>query len=129
VGAIDRRRYIADVKAEWHKMWERRLEDDEIAEAIADKDYALLFVEKGLVLFASRACRPPRLEEILKAHGLRDTLVDSPPSIGGWGRFIRTTLSSQMPRRPKAAKPEAVDPRSSLQLKKGGRGWLHAGAV
>ncbi len=122
----EQRRWIAEVKAEWHEMWERRLEDEERAEGIADKDYSLLFVEKGLVIYATRACRPPRLDEILGAHGVEDAVVRAPPpSVGGWRKFMKTVLSRQIVRRPPVVKLEAVDRGASLQLKKGGRGWLH----
>lgn len=121
----DQQRYIASVKAEWAEMWNRRLEDDERAEGIADRDYALLFVEKGLVIFATRACRPPRLEEILNKHGIEERTLRPPPTTGGWHKFAKITLNRQTIRKA-SAKPQAADRRGRLQLKKHGRGWLHS---
>jgi hypothetical protein len=109
-------------------MWQRRLEDKERAEGIADRDYAMLQVERGLVVSATRNYQPPTLEKILRHWGLdpeHDMRIGSGQP--GWGAFIRAKLRKQ--NQTKIARIQvAVEAsrRNTLQRKKMGRGWLHS---
>ena len=48
------------------------------------------------------------------------------PSVGGWGKFIRTELKKVIGwRKRRFDHHEEANERRSQQLKKGGRGWLH----
>ncbi|MEM3046649.1 MAG: hypothetical protein QW057_06140, partial [Candidatus Bathyarchaeia archaeon] len=93
-----------------------------------DKDYAILQVERGLIVSATRDYQPPTLEKVLRYWGLdvRDDLCLSSER-AGWGFFIRQTL-----RRRHSAKTghvealNTVSRRNTLQRKKAGRGWLHS---
>jgi len=109
-------------------MWRYRIDDRARAEGIADKDYSLLFVDRGTVIIATRKFKPPNFLEILQRHGLLsfDDPVPPSPFVGGWGKFIRTFLK----RRNDAKKRLIQDSlktrqKKKQQLKKGGRGWLH----
>jgi hypothetical protein len=118
---------VDDVKVEWKMLWRSRIDDKVRAEGIASKDYSLLFVERGTVIVATRDFKPMSLKEILFSHKILNVerVVSPHPSVGGWGKFARTVLNKQR----RARKWEKPLPRRNckkkLQLKKGGRGWLH----
>jgi hypothetical protein len=118
---------IDDVKVEWKMLWHSRIDDKVRAEGIANKDYSLLFVERGTVIVATRDFKPLNLKEILCSHKILNVerVVSPHPSIGGWGKFARTVLNKQRRVR-KWEKPlPRRNSKKKLQLKKGGRGWLH----
>ena len=98
------------------------------AEGIASTDYSTLFVEKGMIIFATRNFRMLNFREILEQHKVADVdrLVSPVPSVGGWGKFIRTFVAGQKPRgRVRRSVQYEVEAKEKQQLKKGGRGWLH----
>ena len=118
---------VEDVKVEWRLLWRDRIDDKVRAEGIANRDYSLLFVDRGTVIVATRDFKPLNFKEILRLHGVQDTkrFVPPPPSVGGWGKFARTVLNRQKRfRRWKKSAPDRKREKN-LQLKKGGRGWLH----
>ncbi|MGQ9640603.1 MAG: hypothetical protein ACUVUF_00575 [Candidatus Bathycorpusculaceae bacterium] len=109
-------------------MWWERIDDKVRAEGIADKDYGRLFVEKGTVIFATRRFRMLSFREILQLHGVVDVdrVVGPHPSVGGWGKFIRTVIANQQHSKRKRRALEYFEgEKKKQQLKKGGRGWLH----
>ena len=118
---------VDEVKEEWKLLWVSRIDDKVRAEGIANRDYQLLFVERGTVIFATRGFRPLDFKEILGLHKIRDVerVVGPPPSVGGWAKFARTVLNKQK----RARRMREPMPRRNRvkdqQLKKGGRGWLH----
>jgi hypothetical protein len=88
----------------------------------------MLFVEKGTVIFATRKFKMLSFREILDLHGIGNVerFIPPSPSVGGWGKFIRTMIVGQKPsRRVKRAQQFVKDEKKRQQLKKGGRGWLH----
>jgi hypothetical protein len=118
---------VEDVRVEWRLLWRDRVDDRVRAECIANRDYSLLFVERGRVVFATRDFKPLNFKEILCLHRVENVerFVSSPPSVGGWGKFARTVLSKQKrARKWKVTKSVPCRKRKNLQLKKGGRGWL-----
>jgi len=118
---------VDDVKVEWKMLWRSRIDDKVRAEGIASQDYSLLFVERGTVIVATRDFKPMSLKEILFSYKILNVerVVSPHPSVGGWGKFARTVLNKQK----RVRKWEKPLPRRNrkkkLQLKKGGRGWLH----
>jgi len=124
----DWKEFVHKLKTQWKSLWRTRINDKLRAEGIASQDYSLLFVERGEVIIATRDYKPPNFMEILQQHNPPDIhrLVPPPPSVGGWGKFIRTVLRGQREftkrGRPVPRKPT---PPPGQQLKKGGRGWLH----
>jgi hypothetical protein len=119
---------VEDVRVEWRLLWRDRIDDRVRAEGIANREYLLLFVERGTVIVATRDFKPLNFKEILCLHGVQDVerLVPPPPSLGGWGKFARTVLNKQKrARKWKVTESVPRRKRKSLQLKKGGRGWLH----
>lgn len=118
---------VDDVKVAWKLLWLSRIDDKVRAEGIASQDYSLLFVERGTVIVATRDFKSLSLKEILFLHRIQNVerFVPPHPSVGGWGKFARTVLNKQKRVR-KWKKPVPRRNREkNLQVKKGGRGWLH----
>jgi hypothetical protein len=128
VVAVARDEIVKEVRLQWQELWQERIDDKVRAEGIANKDYSMLFVDKGTVVFATRNFRQLSLREILEQHRLDnvDRLVSPSPEIGGWGKFIRTAITNQHSvRRMRRARQYEECRKQPQQLKKGGRGWLH----
>jgi len=122
---------VDDVRKEWKLLWRDRIDDKARAEGMANRNFALLFVERGTVIIATRDFKLLDLKEILRVHRVEDAerFVPPHPSVGGWRKFARTVISTQKRvRRAQRLQESAsclVSRRRNLQLKKGGRGWLH----
>jgi len=120
--------FVQELKREWRFLWRNRIDDRVSAEGIADRDYPMLFVERGTVIIATRDYTPPNLMEILQQHNPPnvDILVPPTSSMGGWRKFIRSVLSKQE-RFTRRGRPASSEPshKKKQQLKKRGRGWLH----
>lgn len=121
--------FADELKKQWRTLWRSRIDDRVRAEGIADKDYSLLFVERGLVVVATRSYKPLDFVEILQRHmppEVYDHVVPPSPSVGGWGKFVRHFMSKQK-RFTRRGRPIPSEPKrkKKQQCKKGGRGWLH----
>lgn len=118
---------VEDVRAEWRLLWRDRIDDKVRAEGIANKDYSLLFVERGRVIIATRDFKLMDLREILHLHEVENAerFVPPHPSVGGWRKFARTTLNKHNRAKKWKESQPSRDQRKNLQSKKGGRGWLH----
>jgi hypothetical protein len=118
---------VEDIKAEWKQLWRCRVDDKVRAEGIADQTFSLLFVERGTVIVATRDFKPMDLKEILMAHNFEkaDRIVGPHPDVGGWGKFARTVLNRHSRARNLLVLSQRPDRAKDLQLKQGGRGWLH----
>lgn len=125
----DLRVLVDDVREAWRLLWRNRIDDKVRAEGIANRDYLLLFVDQGTVIIATRDYKPLNLKEILRIHEVQhvERIVSPHPSVGGWGKFARTVLNKQRRARKWMESPRAPrrNREKNLQLKKGGRGWLH----
>ena len=116
------------LEGEWRLLWRDRIEDKVLAESIANRDYSLLFVERGTVIIATRDFKPLSFKEILSSHVQNaEQFVPPRPSVGGWGKFARTVLNKQ--KRFRKCNVEKTVPHRKRkriqQLKKGGMGWLY----
>ena len=128
--ALASKELVEELKKEWRSLWRERIDDKVRAEGIADKDYGMLFVERGTVIFATRKFKMLSFREILQLHGVIDVdrVVGPHPSVGGWGKFIRTVIAPQRSSRLgriKRTRRYFEGEKQKQQLKKGGRGWLH----
>jgi len=116
-----------DVKEEWKLLWRNRIDDKVRAEGMANRDFSLLFVDRGTVIVATRDFKPLELKEILHLHDIQNVerIVLPHPSVGGWGKFARTVLNKQKRSRSWQKSEPRRNRVKNLQLKQGGRGWLH----
>jgi hypothetical protein len=119
---------VEKLRIQWKKLWQERLDDKVRAEGIAIGDYCDLFVEKGTIIHATRDFKALNFREILEQHQIENADRHIPPSpgIGGWGKFIKTSIANQtLRRRRKRADFYREEIKGKQQPKKGGRGWLH----
>jgi len=88
-------------------------------------------VDRGTVIVATRGYKPPSFSEIVKLWAenfkiFEESRIHLPhPSVGGWGKFIKIHLKRTKSNR-REAYEESRKKKANLQLKKGGRGWLHS---
>jgi hypothetical protein len=117
---------VEELKMLWKMLWVERIDDHVRAEGIANKDFSELSVEKGTVILATRNFKLLSFREILQQNGIVDVdrFVPSNPHVGGWGKFIRTSISNQ--RVAARARSYLEEKKERQHLKKGGRGWLHS---
>lgn len=118
--------FVDELRGQWKLLWRDRIDDKVKAEGIANQDYSKLFVERGTIIIATKDYKPPDFIEILQQHISSDAekLLPPNPTIGGWKKFIRSTLNKQKSLTRRQAPPES-NRKKGQQLKKSGRGWLH----
>jgi len=124
--AVDWKGFVEELRRQWKLLWRERIDDKIRAEGIADKDFELLFVDRGTVIVATRCYRQLDFKEILKEYEapyeVRVKQEQPPQSVGGWRKFAKKEIISKGKReRPKIPKKKAKE----QQMRKGGRGWLH----
>ncbi len=118
---------VEDIKDQWRCLWRNRIDDKVRAEGIADKDFSLLFVDRGTVIVATKDFKPLNFKEVLRLNGIYngERFSSPPPSEGGYRKFARTVLNKQSRAR-EWKQTESKKTRDKQQhKKKGGRGWLH----
>ena len=121
----ERKEFVEELKRQWKLMWLERIDDRLKAEGIADKDFSLLFVDRGTIIMATRDYKPLDFAQVVEEHKLTRQASEMAPNstVGGWGRFARETIKKcPSARRQSYAQPKRV----GSTLKKAGRGWLHA---
>lgn len=126
--SADQKELVEELKVHWKKLWQERLDDRVRAEGIATNDYSVLYVEKGTIVHATRDYKALSFKEILEQHQVEnaDRYVPVSPHVGGWGKFIKTSISTQKPQRSLRVEQYRLEEKKEKpQPKKGGRGWLH----
>ena len=123
---LERKEMVEALRVEWKRLWQERFDDKVRAEGVAAGDYAKLFVDKGTVIHATRAFKALSFKEILVQNQIVDAerFVGPSPEVGGWGKFVRTSITVQRARG-RRADLYCAPVKERQQLKKGGRGWLH----
>ena len=125
--SLPQKEMVEQLKLEWKRLWQERLDDKVRAEGIAAEEYSKLFVDKGLIIHATRDFKALSFKEILEQHQVENAERFIPPSpqVGGWAKFVKTNVTVQRVHRGKRALLYVEPVREKQQLKKGGRGWLH----
>jgi hypothetical protein len=126
----DPKMFVEELRQEWKTMWISRFDDKERAEGIANKNYELLFVDRGLVIFATRTFKAPEFREILEKYLTPEEAerYNPNPSKGGIRKFIKEYITSQNHRRKRMVEETRIELENlekAQQIKQGGRGWLH----
>jgi hypothetical protein len=118
---------VDQLKVQWRKLWQERVDDKIRAEGIATADYCDLFVEKGTIIHATKDYKALNFREILEQHQIAnvDMFVSPNPQIGGWTKFIKSNITNQRSRKKRRAELYCNEKKEKQQPKKGGRGWLH----
>jgi len=86
-----------------------------------------LFVEKGTVINATRDFKALNFKEVLEKNKIEnpEKFLPLSPHVGGWSKFIRTSIYVANQNRRNSALRYVEPQREKQQTKKGGRGWLH----
>lgn len=123
---MERDEFRKRLKEEWRLLSQELFDDRVRAEGIAVRDYPLLLVDRGFVVFANRDAKTVSFSEIVDFWVSQNVLYAPDASVGGLSKFIRLELRKLA--HPSATKFEDYRPNhvsEKQQLKKGGRGWLH----
>lgn len=125
--SLPNKEMVEEIKTQWKKLWQERIDDKVRAEGVATNDYSKLFVDKGTIIHATRNFKPLSLKEILEQNEIQNTdrIIPPNPQVGGWTKFIKINITSKAPQRKRRADAYEEPKKIKQQPKKGGRGWLH----
>jgi len=125
-GRVERDEFRNKLKEEWKLMWKERFDDRVKAEGVVIRDYPLIFMDRGSVVFASRDAKTPTFNEIVEFWAARGSIYAPEPTVGGWGKFVRTKITNSAPPRARSyAFNQSSFKEDRQQTKKSGKGWLH----
>ena len=122
---------IEELKAQWKLLWSERFDDKVRAEGVSINDYAILDIEKGTIIHATKNFKILTLKQILDKHMVKNSerYIQPDVHVGGWNKFIKTEISGKYKKGSRTAAYMAnkrpVKKSPSQQSKNGGRGWLH----
>lgn len=121
---------INELKSQWKLLWIERFHDRVRAEGVSINDYAILDVEKGTIIHATKDFKILNLKQILEKYKIQNAerYIQPDVNVGGWNKFIKTEINGKT-KKSKRADAYAADkflPKKNQQAKKGGRGWLHS---
>ena len=124
--SLKQKEFVEELRVEWKKLWQERLDDKVRAEGIAVNDYDNLFVDKGTIIHATRDFKALNFKEILEEHQVMNAerYIPPDPQVGGWAKFVKMNITSQKLQRKKQVE-EIIEEKEKRQVKKSGRGWLH----
>jgi hypothetical protein len=118
--------FMRRLKEEWRLLWMERFDDRVRAEGVSVRDYPLLLMDRGFIIFASRDAKSPSFSEIVEFWASQGLVYAPDPTVGGWGKFVKNFIVRTSDKRRKVDSYKSSDKsRKKQQLKKGGRGWLH----
>ena len=122
---LKQKELVDELKVEWKKLWQERVDDKVRAEGIAVNDYGSLFIDKGTIIHATRDFRVLNFKDILEQHQIAnaDRYIQPHPSVGGWTKFMKENLKKQSSQKNPIAHSAAG--KEKQRSKKSGRGWLH----
>src|SRR4030067_2993811 len=125
--SLTQKELVEELKVQWKKLWNERVDDKVRAEGVATEHYVKLFVQRGTIIHATRDFKALSFKEILEQNQIAnaDKFIPPSPQVGGWTKFIKTNITSQRQRRNTRASLYREDKKEKQQPKKGGRGWLH----
>jgi len=126
--SVDRKEMVEELRVQWKRLWQERIDDKVRAEGVAITDYCDLFVEQGTIIHATRSFKALNFKEILEQHQVENAerYIPPDPHVGGWTKFIKTNVTNKQSRRRRRADFYRDECKCEKQQpKKGGRGWLH----
>lgn len=123
---VERDAFRNRLKEEWGLLWTERFDDRVRAEGVSVRDYPLLFMSRGDVIFATRDAKAPSFSRIMEVCASQGLVYSRDPDVGGWGKFVRAELNKVTHSRARTyVNGQSKCEKEGQQLKKGGRGWLH----
>jgi hypothetical protein len=126
-----KKKLIEELKSQWKLLWSERYDDRVRAEGVSVNDYAILDVDKGTIIHATKDFKVLNLKQILEKHLIEDPERYIQPDVntGGWNKFIKTEITGKVVKRNRPAfdiSDKNASSQTRQQPKKRGRGWLHA---
>ena len=125
----DTKMLVDELRKEWKDLWRSRFDDKFKAEGIANKDYKSLYVDRGLVLFATRTYKALEFHDVLKKYFSSENAerLNPTPARGGIRKFIKNYVVVQngQNKRRQETRVELERLRKKQQIKHQGKGWLH----
>jgi hypothetical protein len=125
-----KKKLIEELKGQWKLLWSERFDDRVRAEGVSVNDYAILDIEKGTIIHATKDFKVLNLKQILEKYLIEDPdrYVQPDVHVGGWNKFIKTEISGKSKKDSLAASntSDKVTSKKKQQVKKSGRGWLHS---
>jgi hypothetical protein len=125
-----KKKLIEELKTQWKLLWSERFDDRVRAEGVSVNDYAILDVDKGTIIHATKDFKILTLRQILEKHLVEDPerYIQPDVNVGGWNKFIKTEITGKVVKRNRPAFEIAdkCGTKGRQQPKKSGRGWLHA---
>ena len=125
-----KKKLIEELKSQWKLLWSERFDDRVRAEGVSVNDYAILDIDKGTIIHATKDFKVLSLKQILEKHLIEDPerYIQPDTKTGGWNKFIKTEITGKVVKRNRPAFENAdkCASKSRQQPKKKGRGWLHA---
>ena len=125
--SLAQKEMVEEIKIQWKRLWQERVDDKVRAEGVATNDYSKLFVDKGTIIHATRNYKLLNFKEILEQNEIQnaDRLVPPNAHVGGWTKFVKTSITNQKLQHRSRALAYVEPKKEKQQPKKGGRGWLH----
>jgi hypothetical protein len=124
-----KKKLIVELKAQWKLLWMERFDDRVRAEGVSANDYAILDVEKGTIIHATKDFKILNLKQLLEKYQVEnpERYVQPDNHVGGWNKFVKTEINGKSTKDcgPILAGSEGSVSKKKQRAKKGGRGWLH----
>ncbi|MCL2358619.1 MAG: hypothetical protein LBH74_09280 [Nitrososphaerota archaeon] len=125
---LKQKELVNELKIEWKRLWQERVDDKIRAEGIACDDYSSLFIDKGTIIHATRDFKALNFKDILQQHEISDPerYIPPDPQVGGWNKFVRDNITKLETKNEKFVEYYS-NPihREKQPQKKNRRGWLH----
>lgn len=117
---------VNELKTEWKRLWQERIDDKVRAEGVAVDNYDSLFIDKGTVIHATRDFKVLNFKDILEQHEIQNAerYIPPDPKVGGWNKFVKDNIT-QKQKQNRRNQVRAEENKKRQNAKKGGRGWLH----
>lgn len=119
--SLNQKDTVDNLKHQWRNLWQERLDDRFLGEAVALHDYNQLFIDKGTIIHATRDYQTVNFKEILQKHDISERFILDTHT-GGWNKFIKTHITNHPQ---KHVPPKNPTQKNVKQQKKNGKGWLH----
>jgi len=110
--------FLQKLNEEWKLLWRERFDDKSGAEGVAARDYPLVLVERGCVVFAVRDAKTPSFSDVVNHWAAQGKVYAPDPASGGWGKFIRKHVKRVTPSTDTSFKEKQTS-RQRQQSKKG----------
>ncbi len=118
---------VDELKIEWKRLWQERVDDKVRAEGVAIDDYSSLFIDKGTIIHATRDFKALNFRDILEQHEVLDPdrYIPPNPQVGGWNKFVKENITNNKLKTEKFIEYYSASKTAKPPQKNNRRGWLH----